>query len=185
MRCSFSEPRLDAFVDGTLAAADQRRVLAHVDGCDRCRHLLEELRVVDALLLVPRQLEPAPNFTFRAMAEVRAMHPPHVRRVPTLGVFATYLAFAWTIIVLWLAFGGTAAREALAVGGAALARYGAGLSGVAGATSQLFGHATPGVTILMGMILLLDACALAVVALVYVVVRPRLAAHLANPSEAT
>lgn len=184
MRCSSFEPSLDAFVDGALAPRERLRVLAHVEGCDRCRMLLEELRVVDALLLGPRQLDPAPNFTFKTMAEVRTMHPPHVRRVPTFGVFATYLAFAWTIIALWLAFGGSAARDALALGGAAVARYSAGLSGVAGATSQLFGHATPGVTMLMGVILLLDACALAVVALVYGVVRPRLAAHIANSSEA-
>jgi anti-sigma factor RsiW len=184
MRCSSFEPSLDAFVDGALAPPQRARVLAHVDSCDRCRLLVEELRVVDALLLSPRRLEPAANFTFKAMAEVRGLHRPHVRRFPALAVFATYLVFAWTMIVLWLAFGSTAARQTLSFAEVALARYGAGFAGLAASTSKLFGHATPGVTVLMGVILLLDACALAAVAFIYGVVRPRIAAHIAGSSEA-
>jgi hypothetical protein len=173
---------LDGFVDGILSPREHARVLAHVDGCERCSLLLEELRVVDALLFTPRQLDPAPNFTFKTMAEVRALAPPHRHHAPALGVFAAYLAFAWTIIGLWFVFGGV--REAAAMFAAVVARNGAALASLAGATSQIFGRATSGVTALMGAVLLLDLAALAAVALFYAVVRPRLAAHLARSSEA-
>ncbi len=58
--CRAAEPLLDDLVDGRLTAADQRRVEAHVAGCDDCSSrlasLTELLRQVDAL---PRSLPPA------------------------------------------------------------------------------------------------------------------------------
>jgi predicted anti-sigma-YlaC factor YlaD len=177
VRCSSFEPLLDAFVDGTLRHADRARVYEHVDGCERCRTLLHELRVVDALLLTPRQLEPAPNFTFKTMAEVRALLQPHGAHTHAVGVFAAYLAFAWTIIGLWLAFAGGSAREALAMAGAAGRHYAGAFGGLIGATSALFGHATPGVTALMIVILVLDVLVGAAFAFAYVVYRMRLSSQ--------
>jgi hypothetical protein len=84
MRCSSFEPLLDEYVDGVLAPREHALVAAHVAGCASRAGLLEELRVIDALLLTPRALEPAPNFTFKVMAEVRSLPAPAVHHVPTL-----------------------------------------------------------------------------------------------------
>ncbi|HMD02068.1 MAG TPA: zf-HC2 domain-containing protein, partial [Candidatus Baltobacteraceae bacterium] len=84
MRCSSFEPLLDDFVDGTLDSKNRNHVATHLEGCESCSALLRELRVIDALLLTPRLLEPAQNFTFKAMADVRAIPQPHAHRLPAL-----------------------------------------------------------------------------------------------------
>lgn len=183
MRCSSFEPSLTDFVEGALGPAEHARVLSHTDECDGCRALLQELRVIDALLLTPRQLDPAPNFTIKTMVEVRALATPRIRRTPALGVVVTYLAFAWTIIGAWLAFGGGAAHETLASAGALLTRYGIDLAALAAMTLQLFGHSTLGVTALMGMVVVLDVVAGVMLAVLYTAVRPRLAKRLARITE--
>jgi hypothetical protein len=65
----------------------------------------------------------------------------------------------------------------------ALGAYGDALVRLSSITGSLFGHATPGVTALMAAILMLDIVATVGVAVVYGVVRPRLAAHLARSWE--
>jgi anti-sigma factor RsiW len=183
MRCSFFEPLLDAFVDGELSPIERARVIGHVDTCERCRGLLEEVRVVDALFLMPRQLEPAANFTFRAMADIRTMPVPHVRRTPTLGVVAAYLVFAWLVIGAWFVLGGDASRRTLAFVAALAVQYGQGFLALVTATARVFGHATPNVGAAMGAILAFDGLLAAGLAIAYVVVRPRLLARSAQPSE--
>jgi anti-sigma factor RsiW len=98
VNCKSAERAFEAFLDGTLAARERAALLAHVDACDPCRGLLEELRVVDALLLSPREIRLAENFTFATMAEVRAQ--PRPQRPPSrAGAFAVaYLAAAWMLI---------------------------------------------------------------------------------------
>jgi anti-sigma factor RsiW len=171
MRCSSFEPLLDDFVDGTLPQAERRRVLAHVDACESCRALLEELRVIDALLLTPRQVEPAPNFTFRTMADVRAMPQPHVHRTPALRVAVAYLIFAWAAIGAWFVLGGQASRATLAVLASAGMQYGHGISALAHVAARIFGRATPDVELAMGAILAFDAVLAGAVLLAYFVIR--------------
>ena len=183
MRCSSFEPLLDEFVDGTLTPVRTHRVAKHVADCTECSALLAELRVIDALLLTARPTEPAVNFTFKAMAEVRSMPVPHVHRTPILSIGAAYLVFAWTAIGFWFAFGGPAARGISGMLLATLGSYGDATARLAGITGRVFGHMTPGVTALMVGILLFDIIAMAAVAVVYGVVRPRLAAHLAHSWE--
>ncbi len=77
MNCSSSEDRFEEYLDGTLAPAVRVRLRAHLDGCGSCQGMLEELRVVDALIAAPRSVELPENFTFATMAEVRALPRPH------------------------------------------------------------------------------------------------------------
>jgi anti-sigma factor RsiW len=182
VRCSSSERLLVDFVEGALPPLRRSRLVAHLDGCERCSELLQELRVIDALLLQPRLLDPAPNFTFKTLAEARSLGRPRVDRGSTLGIVVTYLAFAWTIIGVWLLLGGTSARQTLASSGTALVDRG-GLTALLDATSRLFGHATPGVTALMAGIVAIDVVAGVVLAVVYAAARPQLARRLARISE--
>lgn len=183
MHCSSFERHLDEFVDGTLPPARTKLVAKHVADCTECSALLNELRVIDALLLTARATEPAVNFTFKTMAEVRSMPRPRVHHTPVFGITAAYVAFAWTAIGLWFAFGGPAARGVWGMLLATLGGYGEGIARLAGVTGHVFGRMTPGVTALMAGILLFDIIAMAAVAVVYGVVRPRLAAHLAHSGE--
>jgi hypothetical protein len=96
--CNSSEALFEGFLEGELVPRDRVALLAHVDECAACRGLLEELRVVDALLLEPRTVRLAPNFTFATMAEVRALPAPHARRAPVLAFIVSYLVAAWLLV---------------------------------------------------------------------------------------
>jgi putative zinc finger protein len=96
--CSWCEERFERYLDGVLSAGEHVRLVAHVDHCDACRGLLEELRVVDGLLLAPRTVELPPNFTFATMADVRAMPPPPPRR-PIAASLVAYVVAAWSLVV--------------------------------------------------------------------------------------
>ena len=79
MRCSSCEPLFDRFLEGTLTPREQSEVAAHVRSCTGCALLLEELKVVDALLFTTQAAELPINFTFAVMAETRTMPPPKWR----------------------------------------------------------------------------------------------------------
>jgi hypothetical protein len=98
VNCSWCEERFERFLDGRLTAAESARLRAHVDACAGCYGLLEELRVVDALLLEPRGIDLPPNFTFATLACVRSMAPPRVRRAPVAATLAAYLAGTWSLV---------------------------------------------------------------------------------------
>ncbi|MGH7709242.1 MAG: zf-HC2 domain-containing protein [Vulcanimicrobiaceae bacterium] len=184
MHCSSCERRFAAHVDGTLAPAERIRVAAHLDGCRPCRSLYEQLAAVEAALVHPRPFEPAPNFTFKTMAEVRAIPAPAVRREPLVAVAGAYLAFAWTIIALAFMLGGANARAMLAFLDLSAARMHAAFGGLAHASAHLFGGATSSVTTAVAIILFVDGVALAAMAVTFGVVRPRLSTLVANPPEA-
>jgi anti-sigma factor RsiW len=96
--CSWCEERFERFVDGACTDAERVRVLAHVDTCDACSGLLEELRVVDGLLLGPRAIELPADFTHATMADVRALPPPQAPRRPLLAWLISFMAGAWCLI---------------------------------------------------------------------------------------
>jgi anti-sigma factor RsiW len=173
MRCSSFEPLLEGYVEGELLPAERVRVAAHVAGCPECASLLEEFRVIDALFLQPRRLDPAANFTFKVMAEVRSLPRPHVHHTPPLPVLATYLAFGWVAIGSFLMFGGGAARATLAWLSSAPANFGAGLGTLAAVSRHLFGHQAFGVTAMMGGLLAGDAIVAAAVVAIVVGLRGR------------
>ena len=181
MPCSSFEPLLDEYLEGTLRPEASLRVAAHLDRCATCGSLLEELRVIDALLVTAPQREPASNFTFKLMAELRAMPQPYVRRAPISGIVAAYLIFAWALIGAFFTFGGGNAKAALVVIVASLGRCGEALAGLAGATAHLFGGATFGVTAAMSAILALDLLAVALALLLHGFRRGRLGAAAGWP----
>lgn len=125
MTCSWCEERFERFLDGVLTAGERARLLAHVDACTACRGLLEELRVVDALLLAPRTVELPPNFTCATMADVRAMPPPCPLRTPLAASLIAYVVAAWSLVGAALLIAPNAvlgaARSALSFGSTVLA----------------------------------------------------------------
>ncbi len=173
MRCSSFERLLDAYVDGDLPPIDRARVTRHVAACETCAGLLEEMRVIDALLLTPRRLEPAPNFTFKLMAEVRGLPRPHTHRTSTLATLGAYIVFAWALIGAFLVFGGAAARATYQTLAAAVADAGSAFATVAGTTGHLFGRHAFDVTAAMGGILAADLVAAAGIVGFYALLRSR------------
>ena len=97
MNCSSTESASNGFSTGNCPPHEHVRVIAHVDALHRLPGLLEELRVVDALLTQPREVQLAPNFTFATMAEARAVHAPAPYRAPVRAYLVSYLAAAWLI----------------------------------------------------------------------------------------
>jgi anti-sigma factor RsiW len=171
--CSSSDSALDELLDGTLSPVRHARVSAHVAACDDCTALLAELRVIDALLLGPRQLEPAPNFSFTVMADIRSMPAPHVPRSRTFAIIATYIVFAWAAIGAFLTFGGASARAALVFLLGTATRFGAETQSLAAASGRLFGHRVLDVTSAMGALLALDLAGIAFFITGYLVGRAR------------
>jgi anti-sigma factor RsiW len=183
MRCLSFEPLLDDFVEGSLTPVVRGRLQSHLESCESCSGLLEELRVIDALLLTPRALEPVSNFTFKTMAEVRSMRAPHLRRTPTLRVVVAYLAFAWLAIGAWFLFDAHSARATLAFLAGSAVQYGHGFTALTHATGRVFGHATPDIGVTMGAILALDLLLAIFLVPAWAIVRQRVRGRWAQPSE--
>jgi len=174
MLCSWFERRLAGFVDGSLAANERGAVAEHIEGCPKCAPLLEELRVVDALLVTATTLDPAPNFTFRVMAEARSMPPPYVRRTPFGPVLATYLAFAWVAIALWVTLFGKSAIASFAVLSDALAGIVNSADRLARTLGHLFGGSIFSVTAAVSSVLVLDFFFAVGIAAAFIAMQPRL-----------
>jgi len=96
--CNSSERLFEGYLDNTLAPAQRARLLVHLSACGRCKGVLDELRVVDALIASPRHVELPENFTFATMAEVRSLPRPHASAVPAYAYLVSYLAAAWLLI---------------------------------------------------------------------------------------
>jgi len=178
MRCTKSETLFEGLLDGTLTALQRRDVETHLEKCARCKSVLEELRVIDALLLSPRVLEPAPNFTFKTMADIRGMPAPktHFRLPPWLWL-GIYLALSWIAIGAWFAVGRPDAPAALALGLGALQHVAGAFSGIGRAIGAGLGYT--GIASIVTIVLALD---MGLVALVYFA--PRLIARLARNESA-
>jgi anti-sigma factor RsiW len=172
--CSSSERLFEGYLDNTLAPAQRARLLAHLGGCGRCKGVLEELRVVDALITAPREVELPANFTFATMAEVRSLPRPHASAVPAYAYLVSYLAAAWLLIGAGFLLASSAMR---AFGETAL-DVSANFAHIAG----LIGHA--GVRVLgdfgslgalFGAAMLLDLTVALALIVAFVIVRPRIA----------
>ncbi len=114
MNCTSSERQFEAYLDNTLIPVRRARLLAHLNHCGRCKGILDELRVVDALLASPREVELPENFTFASMAEVRSMPKPHVSHAPApiVAYLVSFLVAAWLLIGASFVFGGPVMRVA-------------------------------------------------------------------------
>ena len=177
MSCSSSEDLFEAYLDGTLLPAQRARLLAHLAGCGPCKGVLEELRVVDALISSPRHVELPANFTFATMAEVCSLPHPHATSAPVYAYLVSYLVAAWLLIGAGFLFAATAMRalgETALDASASLARV-FGIVGQAGARiAGDFGA----LGTLLGAAIVLDFAVVLALVVGYTVVRPRLAEHL-------
>jgi anti-sigma factor RsiW len=175
--CSSSEALFEGYLDDTLLPAQRARLLAHLNRCGRCKGVLDELRVVDALLASPREVELPANFTFATMAEVRALPRPHVSRAPLLAYLVSYLVAAWLLIGagFLLAPGALFAvgESALDVSGQLVRTFGA----VGHAGARLFGD-VGSLGALLGGAIVLDVVVVLALVVGFAVVRPRLAERL-------
>lgn len=177
MSCNSSEALFEAYLDDTLVPAQRARLLAHLNGCGRCKGVLDELRIVDALLAGPRPIDLPRNFTFATMAEVRSLPRPHVSSAPVYAYLVSYLVAAWLLIGAGFLLAASAMRAfgetALDVS-AQLART-FGIVGHAGArVAGDFGALGP----LLGAALILDVVVALALVVGFTLVRPRLAERL-------
>lgn len=72
--------RLEAFVEGILAAGDRAVVESHLVGCPECQTAVEEWRALFAALEGLPQFDPSPGFADRVMSGVRVAPAPARRR---------------------------------------------------------------------------------------------------------
>lgn len=184
MRCSSCEPLIDRYVEATLSPRRMIEVGKHLRECASCAAILEELKVVDALLATTRVPELPENFTFAVMAETGSMPAPRARQHPIWSFLALYLAAAWVASVLGIAFSGASPAALLSRLWSTLAGAGTAASVLSAGASHGLTHSTPTLAAFGAGVLVIDAALAAAVALVYFVVRPRLAARLASASEA-
>ena len=175
MSCSSSETLFEGYLDNTLTPAQRARLLAHLGHCGSCKGILDELRVVDALLVSPRVVDLPQNFTFATMAEVRALPRPDVSHPPVFAYLVSFLSAAWLLIGAGFLLASSSMR---ALGEAAL-----GLSVEAarslGAGVQAGFHVAGdmgGVGTWLGIAVAIDLAAALIVG--FALVRPRLAERM-------
>jgi len=99
MRCSSCEPLLDAYLEATLRRRLAREVAGHLRDCGDCDSLLQELRVIDALLTTaspPGSV--GGDFTASVLSAARSTRTRSPRRVGFLVPLFIYLAAAWAAI---------------------------------------------------------------------------------------
>ena len=183
MHCSSCSPLLDRYREGLLTATQSATVRAHLKSCAHCAALLDELRVVDALLMTVRPPEPVANLTFAVMAEVRSMPVPRTPRTHLGALLGFYIVVAWTMIALWLHFASITPASAFASIMRAAAQIWAATQAFSAGAAGSFGHGTSFVPTIVLSALALDLAFAGAIALLYIVVRPRLAAHLATIRE--
>jgi anti-sigma factor RsiW len=178
MHCSSCEPLLDRYVEGTLAPRRMIEIRRHVESCESCRGLLDELNVVDALLFTARSPELPVNFTFAVMAEVGAMPPPRRIHHPFWSFVAIYPAAAWVATIIAIAVTGANPARLLASAGAVLAQLGNAAGSFDATLAHNLSHSMPLLAAFGFGVLAIDAALAAAVAAIYFGVRPRVAAIL-------
>ncbi len=177
MSCNSCEALFESYLDNTLLPAQRARLFDHLRRCGRCKGVLEELRVVDALLAAPREVQLPGNFTFAAMAEVRSLPRPHVSSAPVVAYVVSYLTAAWLLIGAGFLLASTAMRTfgETALDASAELTHTFGIVGRAGA--HLLGD-FGSLGTLFGAVILLDVAVATALVVAFTVVRPRLAERL-------
>jgi hypothetical protein len=173
VRCSWCEPLLDGYLEGTLRSREGRAVAAHLRGCSVCARLLDELRVVDALLTTARAPGAAGDIT-TAVVTATAQTRPHAPRRLRLGVaLLLYLFAAWAL--------GAAALlrlHDLANIGSASVVFAQRDAAAVGAAAHALAPATPLAAAAVTAVLLIDILLLAATFYAYRRLRPLLAFYL-------
>ncbi len=173
MRCSSCERLLDAYLETTLAPRRARAVVEHVRSCSACAALLEELRVIDALLTTARPPRVGAGFTASVVSATHATRPRAPRRMPLGIALLLYLGVAWTLA----AFAALRAPDIGRFAGAA-ASFARGDFAAFGAAARAFAPAAPVAAAAVTGVLLLDLLLLAAVFYGYQRFRPLIALYL-------
>jgi anti-sigma factor RsiW len=179
VRCSSCEPLLDRYIEGTLKPAQMRAISEHVEECEHCRGLLEEVKMIDGLLATTRIPHLPENFTFAVMAEVGSMPAPRARQHPVWSFLVLYSAAVWAAAVAGMVLTGTGPATIIAAIGSALGKAGIASAAFSSTLSQSLTQAMPGLAAFGFGVLIIDIAIACAFALIYFVVRPRLAARLA------
>ncbi|MBI2982621.1 MAG: zf-HC2 domain-containing protein [Chloroflexi bacterium] len=103
---------LSAYLDGELAPADRTRVEAHLDGCDRCRARLGELRATASLIAALPEARPSRSLVPRVVERFNWLRP--------LRSFSTFATGAFLFVFLVTAVG----RSGSGLGGGTTAPFG-------------------------------------------------------------
>lgn len=173
MRCSSYEPMLDDYLEGTLRPRQTREIALHLRGCAQCSRLLDELRVVDALLTTARAPGASSDITAAVVSATATARPPAPRRL-SLGVaLLLYLLAAWA-----LAAAAFLRLHDLAHFGSALLGFVQRDVAAIGAATRALAPATPLAAAAVTAVLLIDVVLLAVTFYAYRRLRPLLAFYL-------
>jgi hypothetical protein len=140
--------------------------------------VLEELRVVDALLIAPRQVELAPNFTFATMAEARALPPPVPYRAPIRAYLISYLAAAWLIAGACLLLAPHLMHAVTGTTLDVLRSIASAFGGLGAVVSRLFDRGGNVLTAILGALIAFDVVLIAGFGWAVKYVRPRLVERL-------
>jgi len=171
---------LDRYAEGSLLAPKVLAVREHVRTCADCAALLHELKMVDGLLeTLSAPPEPAPNFTFAVMAEVRSKPAPRPARIDLFRWAAGYVLAGWALIALWMNLAGISIASWGERAAAGFSSATAAFGSLSSSSLHAFGHQTPSVALFVTLLLLLDLGLAIGVALFHRTVRPHLAAVLA------
>jgi anti-sigma factor RsiW len=170
---------LDRYLEGTLKPAQMRAISEHLRSCENCRGILEEVKIIDGLLATTRVSELPENFTFALMAEVNSMPALRARQHPVWSFLVLYSAAVWAAVVAGMVLTGTSPGSVLAMLGAALGKAGIASATFGSALTDGLTHAMPGLAAFGLGVLIIDIAIACAFALLYFVVRPRLAARLA------
>lgn len=180
MRCSSCELLLDAYLETTLRPLQARRVAEHLRGCRACGALLDELRVIDALLATASA--PAvfdANFTAEVLTAAQSAQPAVARRrVPYWLSLLAYLAVAWSAAFALAGRWGS-------LNGAFLSLWQSQAHGVAavGAVVRALAPATPLAAAAVTGVLIVDLVLICAMFYGYRHLRPRLALYLERGPE--
>lgn len=175
MRCSWCEPRLDAYLEASLAPRRMRAIAVHLQRCSSCAALLHELRVVDALLATTRSKDVPSDFTSVVLSATRRA-PRHARRsIPPWLPLGIYLACAWALLAV-AQFEGRLATGFFATGTAGLRSAAVAI----GAGVHALAPVTPIAAAAVTSVLVVDLLLAGALIIGYRRVRPLIAMHLAK-----
>jgi len=105
--CADVDPHIAEAALGLLGGAERARLLAHIESCDSCRAMVDELSgVADSLVLIAPSAEPPAGFERRVAQRLGTRRP---RRVAVVGAAAAALV---------LVLGGFVVGRLVASGGA-------------------------------------------------------------------
>ncbi len=110
MSCEQSELWMMDALDGTLAAPDDRRFMAHLDACGHCRAEWRALNAVEQMLASPPSVCPTPGFVDRV--EARLVRFEAQRRTLLGGMVLLGAAAAFCLLAVLLLLKGRNPIEA-------------------------------------------------------------------------